>query len=78
MYLTVIACSFLVQQAVIEGFVRAYAWPATDAKIAAIIVQTPISFFGHRYVTFGAGLARVWRAARFHVSRYFSLARKTA
>ncbi len=78
MYLTVIACSFIVQQGVIEGLVRYGNWPATHAKIAAIIAQTPISFFGHRYLTFGAGLARLWRAARFRFLRWMQVLEKTS
>jgi putative flippase GtrA len=54
-YLTVLGASFLVSQAVILVSVWVFNFVPILAKILAIIIQFPVSFFGHRYFTFRHG-----------------------
>ncbi len=54
-YLTVLLTSFVITQLVIEVSVLALHTIPVVAKIAAIFVQLPVSFFGHRWFTFRDG-----------------------
>ena len=63
-YAVVMAVALLVTQIVIEGLVRGFHVQPIVAKLVAIVVQIPISFFGHRYLTFGVGLSATLRAYR--------------
>jgi putative flippase GtrA len=54
-YLTVLSASFVITQLVIETLVLAFHVVPIGAKIVAIVVQLPIGFFGHRYITFRDG-----------------------
>ena len=54
-YLTVLGASFLVTQAVVLFSVYVLKMIPILAKIAALFAQLPVSFFGHRYITFRKG-----------------------
>lgn len=54
-YAGVLLASFLVQQFVIETLVLFFHAVPIIAKATAILVQLPVSFFGHRYLTFREG-----------------------
>jgi putative flippase GtrA len=54
-YVTVLLASFIVQQIVIESLVLGFHAIPIVAKVVAVIVQVPVSFFGHRYLTFREG-----------------------
>jgi putative flippase GtrA len=56
-YLTVLSTSFLVTQAVIELSVLRFHMVPIAAKLLALFVQLPVSFLGHRYLTFREGRA---------------------
>lgn len=54
-YLAVLFASFSVTQLVIEIAVLEFGLSPLAAKILALFVQLPVSFFGHRYFTFHKG-----------------------
>lgn len=54
-YLTVLFTAFVVTQLVIEVSVLVFHIVPVVAKLIAILVQLPVSFFGHRYLTFREG-----------------------
>jgi putative flippase GtrA len=54
-YVGVLLASFVVQQLVIETLVLDFHAVPIAAKVVAIVVQLPVSFFGHRYLTFREG-----------------------
>jgi putative flippase GtrA len=54
-YLTVLSASFLVTQLVVETMVLGFHAVPIVARIVAVIVQLPVGFFGHRYITFRDG-----------------------
>lgn len=54
-YATVLLASFIVQQLVIESLVLGFHAVPIAAKAVAVVVQLPVSFFGHRYLTFKEG-----------------------
>ncbi len=54
-YVTVLFASFVITQLVVETSVLAFHLVPIAAKIAALFVQLPVSFLGHRYLTFGSG-----------------------
>jgi putative flippase GtrA len=54
-YATVLLTAFAAQQFVIETLVLAFHTVPIAAKIIAVVVQLPVSFFGHRYLTFREG-----------------------
>lgn len=54
-YLAVLLTSFIVTQVVIEASVFLLHLVPVEAKVLAIFVQLPVSFFGHRYFTFRDG-----------------------
>jgi putative flippase GtrA len=54
-YVTVLSASFVITQLVIEISVLAFHIIPVVAKIEALFVQFPVSFFGHRYLTFREG-----------------------
>lgn len=51
-YLTVLAASFVITQLAIETLVLEFHAVPIVAKIVAVVVQLPVGFFGHRYITF--------------------------
>jgi putative flippase GtrA len=54
-YASVLLASFVVQQLVIETLVLGFHAIPIVAKAVAIFVQLPVSFLGHRYLTFRDG-----------------------
>jgi len=54
-YVTVLLASFLVTQLVVEVAVLGFHLVPIGAKVLALFVQLPVSFFGHRYFTFRHG-----------------------
>jgi putative flippase GtrA len=54
-YLTVLSASLVITQLVIETSVLVFHIIPVVAKIVALFVQLPTSFFGHRYFTFREG-----------------------
>ncbi len=54
-YITVLFASFVITQLVIETAVLVFHLIPIVGKIAALFVQLPVSFLGHRYLTFGSG-----------------------
>lgn len=54
-YVTVLFASFVITQFVIETSVLVFHFIPIAGKIAALFVQLPVSFVGHRYLTFGNG-----------------------
>lgn len=54
-YASVLLASFVVQQLVIETLVLGFHAVPIAAKFVAIVVQLPVSFLGHRYLTFREG-----------------------
>jgi putative flippase GtrA len=54
-YVVVLSASFVVTQLVVETLVLGFHAVPIAAKLVAIVVQLPIGFFGHRYVTFRNG-----------------------
>lgn len=54
-YACVLLASFVVQQLVIETLVLGFHAVPIIAKTVAIFVQLPVSFLGHRYLTFKEG-----------------------
>ena len=56
-YLTIVGLSLLITQVVVEALVLGLHAIPIEAKAVALVVQLPVSFFGHRYVTFRQGRA---------------------
>jgi putative flippase GtrA len=54
-YVTVLFASFVITQLVIETSVLVCHLVPIAGKVAALFVQLPVSFFGHRYLTFASG-----------------------
>jgi putative flippase GtrA len=54
-YVTVLFTSLVITQCVIEISVLVFHILPVVAKLMAILVQLPVSFFGHRYFTFREG-----------------------
>jgi putative flippase GtrA len=63
-YAVVATFCWLVQLGVVEGLFRLVHLDATLAKAAGVIVNIPIGFLGHRYLTFGHGISGTIRRMR--------------
>ena len=63
-YVIVAGVALLIQNAAVLGGVHYLGLPPVLAKVFGIALNFPIGFFGHRYLTFGRGIAatiRSWR-----------------
>jgi putative flippase GtrA len=63
-YAVVAGVSLLLQIAIVEAGVRLLGLPPIVAKIIAVAINIPIGFLGHRYLTFGEGIAVAVRRLR--------------
>ncbi len=63
-YVVVAALCGAIQLAVVEGGVHILGLPPLVAKILAVAINVPIGFLGHRYLTFGHGIAGAIRRLR--------------
>lgn len=54
-YVAVLSASFIVTQAVVLVSVEVLGFVPILGKVTALVLQLPISFFGHRYFTFRDG-----------------------
>ena len=68
-YICVLAVSLIITQVVIEILVVGFNVAPILAKGVAIVLQTPVSFFGHRYMTFQAGALAAFRKLRLRSDR---------
>lgn len=68
-YLVVVIFSWLMTLVIIEGGVRLLGMPSLWAKILAIVVNIPVGYVCHRYLTFGEGIAAAWRRWQRSLSR---------
>ena len=55
-YAVVAILCLICMTAVIEVAYRVFGMPPLYAKVLAIVLNFPLGFFGHRYLTFGLGL----------------------
>ena len=62
-YAVVVGTTWLTTTAIVKGAVALGA-PPLLGKVIAIAFNVPIGFFGHRYLTFGRGIAATLKAAR--------------
>jgi putative flippase GtrA len=60
-YALVAFVCWLVTLAVIESGVRLFGLTPLAAKLVAVAVNLPVGFLGHRYLTFGPGIAHAIR-----------------
>ncbi len=60
-YVVVAAFALLIQNAAVLVGVHLFGLPPLLAKVAGIAVNVPLGFLGHRYLTFGAGIAATVR-----------------
>lgn len=63
-YAVVATFCWIVQLGVVEGLFRLFHVDATLAKAVGVIVNIPIGFLGHRYLTFGDGIGNTIRRMR--------------
>ena len=66
-YAIVVAFCYVVTIGVIEGGVRLLGMVPLYAKIIAVVINAPLSFFGHRHLTFSHGIIAAVR--RLQASR---------
>ena len=66
-YLIVAAVALLIQNGAVLSGVYLLGWPPLLAKIAGIAINVPLGFLGHRYLTFGHGIAGTLRRRRTSV-----------
>jgi putative flippase GtrA len=63
-YAVVAALCWVVQLGVVESLFRILHIDATVAKAVGVIVNIPLGFIGHRYLTFGHGIGATIRRMR--------------
>ena len=63
-YIVIAAACLGIQEAVVIGCVQLAHLPPLLAKVAGVLINIPIGFFGHRYLTFGGGIAGAIRRLR--------------
>jgi putative flippase GtrA len=63
-YAVVAAFCGVIQLGLVEGLFRLLHMDATAAKAIGVIVNIPIGFLGHRYLTFGHGIGGAIRKLR--------------
>lgn len=69
-YLAVIFCCWLVTISIIEICVRFLNLIPLLGKLVAILVNIPLSFYCHRYLTFGQGIRAVIRQLWMQISKH--------
>jgi putative flippase GtrA len=63
-YLVIVFLSALLTVGIVQFGVRMFGVDPVLAKIFAIALNVPVGFFGHRYLTFGAGIGATYRRLR--------------
>ncbi len=60
-YLVIALAQLPVTIAIVEAGVHYAKLPPLDAKILAVLLNVPLSFLAHKYLTFGAGIRQTFK-----------------
>ncbi len=63
-YLIVLCAWWLVTMSIITIMTRVFMQPPLLAKLIAVVVNFPMGFLAHRYLTFGKGIVATYKAWR--------------
>ncbi len=60
-YLVIALAQLPITIAIVEAGVHYAKLPPLDAKILAVVLNVPLSFVAHKYLTFGAGIRQTFK-----------------